>query len=35
MQSAEENLNNVFGDIDLELLDLILKGQFEGRKKNS
>ena len=33
MQSAEENLNNVFGDIDLELLDLILKGQFEGRKK--
>ena len=33
MPSFEESFNNVFGDIDLELLDLILKGQFEGRKK--
>ncbi len=28
-----KNYNNTFGDIDLELLDLILKGFFEDRKK--
>ena len=33
MSSAEENYNNVFGDIDLELLDLILKGHFASVKK--
>lgn len=33
MSSAEENYNNVFGDIDLELLDLILKGNFSSVKK--
>ncbi len=29
----EENYNNVFGDIDLELLDLILKGYFSNVKR--
>jgi len=33
MVSAKENYNNVFGDIDLELLDLILKGYFVEDQK--
>ncbi|XOV92594.1 MAG: class I SAM-dependent methyltransferase [Bacteroidota bacterium] len=33
MSEFEENLNNTFGDIDLELLDLVLKGFFrEGQR---
>lgn len=33
MSLSEENINNEFGDIDLELLDLILKGHFKERRK--
>ncbi len=33
MAPTEENFNNIFGDIDLELLDLILKGHFDQHQR--